>query len=107
MPWLIFVQPDGTQRSIEAINGHSVMEAAVRNGIKGILGECGGTCSCSTCHCYVAPEWLGRLPPKSAEEADLLDFVWERKETSRLTCQITVTDEIDGVVLQVPAQQLS
>lgn len=107
MSRLIFIEPDGTERGIEAINGHSVMETAVRNGIKGVLGECGGTCSCSTCHCYVACEWLERLPPKSQEEADLLDFAWEPKDSSRLTCQITVTDEIDGLVLQVPEQQLS
>jgi 2Fe-2S ferredoxin len=107
MPRLIFVEPDGTQRSVEAANGLSVMEAAVKNGITGILGECGGSCSCSTCHCYVAPEWTGRLPPKSEDEADLLDFAWEPKDNSRLTCQITVTDEVDGLVLQVPEQQLS
>lgn len=107
MPRLIFVEPDGTQRSVEAVNGHSVMEAAVKNGVKGVLGECGGTCSCSTCHCYVAPEWMDRVPPKGSEEADLLDFAWEPRETSRLTCQIAVTDAIDGLVLQVPARQLS
>jgi 2Fe-2S ferredoxin len=107
MPRLIFVEPDGTQHSIEADNGLTVMETAVKHGIKGILGECGGTCSCSTCHCYVAAEWIGRLPLKSENEADLLDFAWEPKETSRLSCQITVTDEIDGLVLQIPAQQLS
>jgi 2Fe-2S ferredoxin len=107
MPRLVFVEPDGTQHSIEADNGLTVMETAVKHGIKGILGECGGTCSCSTCHCYVAAEWFGHLPMKSEDEADLLDFAWEPKETSRLTCQITVTDEFDGLVLQIPAQQLS
>jgi ferredoxin, 2Fe-2S len=107
MPRLIFVQPDGTQRSVEALNGHSVMESAVNNGIRGVLGECGGTCSCSTCHCYVSAEWIGRLPPKSKDESDLLDFAWEPNDSSRLTCQITVSDEIDGLVLRVPEQQLS
>jgi 2Fe-2S ferredoxin len=107
MPQLVFVEPDGTRRTVEASNGLSVMETAVKNGIKGILGECGGTCSCSTCHCYVAAEWIGRLPPKSENEVDLLDFAWEPKETSRLTCQIAVTDEVDGLVLEVPQQQLS
>jgi len=107
MPRLIFIEPGGRQRNVEATNGHSVMEAAVKNGIKGVLGECGGTCSCSTCHCYVASEWIDRLPRKSQDESDLLDFAWEPRETSRLTCQITVTDAIDGLVLQVPEQQLS
>ena len=107
MPRLIFVEPDGTRRTIEADNGLTVMEMAVKNGIKGILGECGGTRSCSTCHCYVGAEWAGRLPPKSEDEASLLDFAWEPRETSRLTCQITVTDEVDGLVLLVPQQQLS
>ncbi len=106
MPRLVFVESDGTRRTVEARNGFTVMETAVKNGIKGILGECGGTCSCSTCHCYVAAEWVGRLPPKSESEVDLLDFAWEPRESSRLACQITVTDEVDGLVLEVPQQQL-
>ncbi|MCZ6604586.1 MAG: 2Fe-2S iron-sulfur cluster-binding protein [Alphaproteobacteria bacterium] len=107
MPRLTFIEPDGTRRSVDADNGLSIMETALKNGIKGILGECGGTCCCSTCHCYVPADWIDRLPPKSEDEADLLDFAWEPKETSRLTCQITVADEIDGLVLQVPEEQLS
>lgn len=107
MPRLVFVQPDGTEHSVEADIGLSVMEVAVKHGIHGVIGECGGTCCCSTCHCYVTPEWAPRLPPKSDDEADLLDFAWEPRETSRLTCQITITDEVDGMVLEVPAQQLS
>jgi len=106
MARLIFIEPDGTQRSIEAVNGHTVMETAVKNGIKGILGDCGGTCSCSTCHCYVAAEWIDRLPAKDDDEADLLEFAWEPRETSRLACQITVADELDGLVLRIPEQQL-
>ena len=107
MPRLVFVQPDGAEKVIEVEAGLTVMEAAVKNGVQGVIGECGGTCACSTCHCYVRPDWAGRLPPKSEEEADLLDFAWEPKDTSRLTCQITVTKELDGMVLHVPAEQLS
>ena len=104
---IMFVEPDGTERSVEARDGLSVMEVAINNGVKGVLGDCGGACSCSTCHCYVECGWIDRLPQRGAEESSLLDFAWESRENSRLTCQITVTDEVDGLVLRVPEQQLS
>lgn len=107
MPRITFVEPDGTARTVEIEAGISLMEGATRHGIKGILAECGGTCSCSTCHCYVSPDWIPRLPPKSDAEAGLIEFAWEPRENSRLTCQITVTDALDGMLLHVPAQQLS
>ncbi len=106
MPTLIFVQPDGQRRQVQAENGKTVMEAARDNAISGIHAECGGECACCTCHCYVDPEWTSSLQPKTAAEAGLVEFAWEPKENSRLTCQITVTDQHNGLILYVPEQQL-
>ena len=106
MASVTFVQPDGASMTVEIRNGLSVMEGAVANQVPGILAECGGSCSCSTCHCYVEPDWTARLPEPGGDESGLLEFAWEPKENSRLTCQIEVTDDIDGLILHVPAQQL-
>ncbi|MFZ5556496.1 MAG: 2Fe-2S iron-sulfur cluster-binding protein [Pseudomonadota bacterium] len=107
MPRITFVQPDGTRITVDVAPGKSVMEGAREHGVPGILAECGGECSCSTCHCYVDDGWTDRLPPKDDAEAGLIDFAWEPRATSRLTCQLRVTAELDGLVLHVPAQQLS
>ena len=106
MPRITFIQPDGASATVEVANGLTVMEGAVENGIPGILAECGGSCSCSTCHCYVADGWTHVLPPPEDDESGLLEFAWEPRESSRLTCQLRVTGELDGLVLHVPAQQL-
>ena len=106
MPKITFVHPDDTSTTIEVPVGVTAMEAARNNNVRGIKAECGGQCSCSTCHCYVDPLWLGRLPPKKDDEASLVEFAWEPKDTSRLACQILVTDALDGLVLHVPEQQL-
>ena len=102
---LIFTQPDGEEQEVEAVQGSSVMQSAVGAGVPGIVAECGGNCVCATCHCYVDAAWMGRLPPPSAEERSLLECVWEPHPLSRLTCQIRVTPELDGLVLYVPLQQ--
>jgi 2Fe-2S ferredoxin len=106
MARITFIQPDGTQKTVESNDGLTVMEAARDNGIVGILAECGGTCSCSTCHCYVDPEWYDRLPLMDDEESGLVEFAWEAKENSRLTCQLKITDALDGLILRVPEKQL-
>lgn len=106
MPTLIFVQPDGQRQQVQVQNGKTVMEAARDNAIQGIQAECGGECACCTCHCYVDPEWVSMLNPKSAAEAGLVEFAWEPNENSRLTCQITVTDKLNGMIFHIPAQQL-
>ena len=106
MPRITFIQPDGAATTVEIANGLTVMEGAIENGIEGILAECGGSCSCSTCHCYVADGWARALPAPLDDEAGLLEFAWEPRESSRLTCQLRVTDALDGLVLHVPAQQL-
>ena len=106
MPKITFIQPDGAAATVEIANGLTVMEGAVESGIPGILAECGGSCSCSTCHCYVADGWTEMLPPPDDDESGLIEFAWEPRESSRLTCQLRVTDALDGLVLYVPAQQL-
>lgn len=103
---ITFIQSNGTQQTIEIESGKSVMEGARENNIDGILAECGGDCCCSTCHCYIAPDWFSRLPPAVDDEAGLLEFAWEPKTNSRLTCQLKVTDDMEGLVLHVPEQQL-
>jgi 2Fe-2S ferredoxin len=82
------------------------METAIDNDIDGIVAECGGACSCATCHVYVEDEWLGKLPPPDSLEDGMLDCVIDRQPNSRLSCQLRVGDEIDGITVRVPAQQI-
>ena len=106
MPNLWFVQADGSRQCVPAVAGRSVMEAARDHGVAGIRAECGGECSCSTCHCYVDESWQTNLPAPSAAEAGLVEFAWEPRPNSRLTCQVVVTANLDGMVLHVPAEQI-
>jgi ferredoxin, 2Fe-2S len=106
MPTLTFVEPNGNRRTVEAAVGHSVMEAARANDIHGIRAECGGECACSTCHCYLDSAWLDRVPPAKEDERSLIDFAWQPKTESRLTCQLFVTESLDGLVLHLPERQL-
>ena len=106
MARITFIQPDGSTTTVEVENGLTVMEGAIENDITGVIAQCGGSCSCSTCHCYVAEDWATVLPPAEDEELGLIEFAWEPRASSRLTCQIRVTDELDGLVLHVPAEQL-
>ncbi len=88
-------------------SGLTVMEGARDNGIPGIEADCGGACACSTCHVYVAEDWVDRLPAKDPMEQDMLDFAWEPDPVrSRLTCQLRVTDDLDGLVVQLPLKQI-
>ena len=105
MPLVIFVTHDGNQYDAEADAGTSLMKVAVENGIDGILGECGGACSCGTCHCYVDENWLAKIPPPEAPEQSMLEGVLEPEPNSRLSCQILLTDELDGIVLRLPKSQ--
>ncbi|QEH97683.1 2Fe-2S iron-sulfur cluster binding domain-containing protein [Gluconobacter thailandicus] len=106
MPELIFRQPDGTSRPVTTETGGSVMQAAIRSNIRGIEAECGGACACATCHIYIAPEYLDCVPAPRQDEEEMLDGVCaERKEGSRLSCQITVTDALDGIIIDVPDRQ--
>lgn len=103
---LTFLTPDGRSIAAQAKPGMSAMEAARAASVPGILAECGGACSCSTCHVYVEGDFAARLPAPSDDEADLLDFVCEPDpERSRLSCQIALTPDLDGLVLRVPERQ--
>jgi ferredoxin, 2Fe-2S len=106
MPRVSFIQPDGAVQTVDVPAGLSLMEAAIDNGVPGIVAECGGACSCATCHVYVDPEWAGRLKAADALESGMLDCALERRETSRLSCQITLTDALDGLVVHVPEAQI-
>ena len=107
MPQITFIHPDGRRQAIEAAAGGSVMAAATRQGIDAILAECGGNAMCATCHVYVDEAWLDRLPPLSDDEDALLDgAAAERLPNSRLSCQIKVTAELDGLVLTLPDRQI-
>jgi 2Fe-2S ferredoxin len=106
MPKVVFITLDGTQRVVDAKVGESVMAVAVRNGIPGIIGECGGNCSCATCHVYVADDFAAEVGGAGDMEDDLLDLgVADRRETSRLSCQIQVTEARDGIAVQIPEEQ--
>lgn len=105
MPKITYVQPDGTQTDVEVAIGNSVMEGALRNGIDGIIAECGGACSCATCHVYVAEEWIDKIPPANSTENSMLEFAEGKADNSRLSCQISVTADLDGLVVTVAEEQ--
>jgi len=105
MPTVTFINADGDSREVEAESGASVMQAAIDNMIDGVLGECGGACSCATCHCYVDDAWVSKVKPAEEIEKDMLECVLDPQPNSRLSCQIEVTDELDGLVVKLPASQ--
>ena len=101
MPRIIYHGTDGTRREVEVERGSTVMEGAIDNDVAGIVAECGGACACATCHAYVADAWLSKLNPMEEMEDAMLDAAADRRENSRLTCQIEVTDELDGLEIFV------
>ena len=105
MARVTFIDPSGVQRNVEGDVGQSVMEVARRNGVEGIVGECGGCCACATCHVYVDEDWAGPVGAPFADEADMLDFAYDRRECSRLSCQIRLRAELDGLVVHTPERQ--
>lgn len=107
MPTINYILKDGTTRAVDAPLGLSVMEVAIRANIRGIDAECGGSCSCATCHVYVDPAWLERLAPADDMEQALLEGVAaERRPSSRLSCQLPVSAALDGLVVSVPPTQV-
>ena len=102
---LTFVQPDGASQTVEVEPGLTVMEAAKLNDVPGIEAECGGACACATCHVYVDQAWVEKTGKPADIEEDMLDFAFEVKESSRLSCQIKVKPELDGLVVRVPEKQ--
>ncbi|MDG2107844.1 MAG: 2Fe-2S iron-sulfur cluster-binding protein [Woeseiaceae bacterium] len=101
MPKIIYVTQDAVRHEIDVENGYSVMEGAINNNINGIVAECGGACACATCHSYVDESWVEKLNEMDDMEDSMLDMAFDRKENSRLTCQIEVSDELDGLVVYV------
>jgi 2Fe-2S ferredoxin len=106
MAKVTYIEFSGSERVVEVEPGTSVMQAAVSNSVRGIIGDCGGACSCATCHVYVDPAWADKVGEKSAGEKALLEEVCDPQPTSRLSCQIKVTDELDGLVVRLPAKQV-
>ena len=106
MPSVKFISHDGNEKEVHVAAGTTVMHAAVDNGVSGILADCGGACSCATCHCFVDEAWLGKLGQPDDVEAQMLDFVLDPQPNSRLSCQIVVTDELDGIIVNLPASQI-
>ena len=106
MPKATYIEADGTVTEVELPEGWTLMQGATLNGVDGIEGECGGSCSCATCHCYVDEAFLAALPEPGPVEDDMLDLtVSERRENSRLSCQIKMTPALDGIVVHLPEAQ--
>ena len=105
MATIVFFEPDGTEKSVTARIGQSIMEVAVQNGVNGIEADCGGACSCATCHGYIDEAWFDRLNPPQGVELDMLEFALDTAPNSRLTCQIPVSEDMDGLVIRLPQAQ--
>ncbi|MCO5071343.1 MAG: (2Fe-2S)-binding protein [Rhizobiaceae bacterium] len=105
MTKLTFIAFDETHFDVDAENGSTVMENAIRNSVPGIEAECGGACACATCHVYVDEAWTDIVGEPEAMEEDMLDFAYDVRPNSRLSCQIKVRDELDGLVVRVPERQ--
>ena len=105
MPKITYIEHSGKSHTLEVANGLTVMEGAVQNNIPGIDADCGGSCACATCHVYVDEKWFNKLPNKESAEEDMLDMAFEPKSSSRLSCQLTVSNELDGLVVNMPSKQ--
>jgi len=106
MPSVHFITHQGNESIVEIPAGWSLMEGAVKNGVPGILADCGGACTCATCHVYVGEEWLAALPPRDDTETDMLEFAIDVRESSRLSCQITISEALDGLTVTLPQSQI-
>ncbi|HEY4199828.1 MAG TPA: 2Fe-2S iron-sulfur cluster-binding protein [Devosiaceae bacterium] len=105
MTKITYVEDNGTRYDVEAENGSTVMENAIMNAVPGIVAECGGACTCATCHVYVDDAWAEAVGGPSMMEEDMLDFAFDVRPTSRLSCQIKVRDQLDGLIVRVPSRQ--
>jgi 2Fe-2S ferredoxin len=105
MPRITYIESDGTRHETEGEIGSTVMETAIMHGVPGIVAECGGSCTCATCLVHVDETWFAVVGPPSAEEEEQLDAAFEVKPTSRLSCQIKVTEALDGLIVHTPAYQ--
>ena len=105
MPKITYIEHSGKSHTIDVPKGLTVMEGAVQNNIPGIDADCGGSMACATCHVYVKEDWFNKLPKKENGEEDMIDMAYEPNKFSRLSCQITVSNEIDGLIVQLPKKQ--
>jgi len=105
MAKITYIEFDGTEHIVDVAKGLTVMEGAVKNMISGIDADCGGACACATCHVYVDPDWIGKTGDVSEMETSMLDFAEEVKQNSRLSCQIQVSDDLDGLIVRIPEAQ--
>ncbi len=105
MPKIIYVTHDDQKFEVDAAAGTTVMENAIKNSVPGIEAECGGACACATCHVYVDDAWVETAGSAEAMEEDMLDFAWEQKPSSRLSCQVKITDAMDGLMVHIPEKQ--
>ena len=106
MAKITYVEHSGKLHTIQVQNGLTVMEGAVQNNIPGIDADCGGSMACATCHVYVKEEWFNKLPKKEDGEEDMLDMAFEPKKNSRLSCQLMISDQLDGLVVNLPEKQV-
>ena len=105
MPKITYIEQNGNSKTIEVDNGLTVMEGAVQNNIPGIDADCGGGMACATCHVYVQEDWFNKISKKEDGEEDMLDMAFEPKKNSRLSCQIVVSDELEGLKVNIPSKQ--
>jgi ferredoxin, 2Fe-2S len=105
MPKITYIENSGNSHTIEVSSGLTVMEGAVQNDIPGIDADCGGGMACATCHVYVKEDWFNKLPKKEDGEEDMLDMAFEPKSNSRLSCQLVVSDALDGLIVNIPSKQ--
>ena len=106
MPKITYIEHNGKSHTVEIANGLSVMEGAVQNNIPGIDADCGGSMACATCHVYVKEEWFNKIPPKNEGEDDMLDQAYKPQKNSRLSCQIEVSDVLEGLEVNLPEKQV-
>ena len=105
MPRITYIEHNGKTHTVDVANGLSVMEGAIQNNIPGIDADCGGGMACATCHVYVKEEWFNKLPKKEDGEEDMIDMAYEPNKFSRLSCQLTVSEELDGLIVNLPEKQ--
>jgi 2Fe-2S ferredoxin len=106
MAKVTYIEFNGTERTVDVANGVSVMQGAVNHNVRGIIAECGGGCSCATCHVYIDEAWMEKVNKKSVAEDDMLEAVVDLKPNSRLSCQIEINDALDGLIVHMPAKQV-
>jgi ferredoxin, 2Fe-2S len=105
MPRIVFTEPGGVRREVDAPVGVTLMEVARQHGVQGVVAQCGGACACATCHVYIDAAWLTKLGPREEMEEGMLETAWEPRDNSRLSCQVHITAELDGLPVIVPQRQ--